>query len=81
MRIALVTLALVVATAGAHAQNQPIQGPEDAACRGEAQSKVFGAPNPQGLSLYALGEQIYRACMSRSQPQTASARGKRRQAP
>ncbi|KAB1071526.1 hypothetical protein F6X51_19655 [Methylobacterium planeticum] len=60
-----VFISLFLATS-AHAQNEPIQSPQDAACRDEARDRVFGAPNPQGLSFYNLGAQIYRECMKRS---------------
>lgn len=47
------TLAVVLFVAGtltASAQNEPIQGPEDAKCRDEARDLVFFAPNPKRLS-------------------------------
>ncbi|MCJ2085390.1 hypothetical protein MKK88_05200 [Methylobacterium sp. E-005] len=51
--------------ASAFAQNQPIKGPEDAKCRGEARDHVFTAPNPKGLTPYGLGAELYHACMRR----------------
>lgn len=50
---------------GAVAQDQPITSPQDAQCRDEARDKVFTAPNPQGLTPFALGAEIYHACMRR----------------
>lgn len=50
---------------GALAQNQPITSPQDGQCRDEARGQVFSAPNPRGLSLYALGTELYYACMKR----------------
>lgn len=47
------------------AQDQPITGPQDAQCRDEARDKVFAAPNPKGLTPFALGAEIYHACMRR----------------
>jgi hypothetical protein len=58
-------LLLAVGTMGALAQSQPITSPQDAQCRNEARDRVFGAPNPRGLSLYALGTELYYACMKR----------------
>lgn len=58
----VVTLALMGA---ASAQTEPpVQGPADAACRGEARAKVFTAPNPNNLSLWDLGSQIWHTCMA-----------------
>jgi len=45
----------------------PIRSPQDAACRNEARSQVFATPDPRGLGLYAIGRQIYVACMKRTQ--------------
>ncbi|WP_051439902.1 hypothetical protein [Methylobacterium sp. 10] len=52
----------------------PIKSPQDAACRNEARAKVFVTPDPGGIGLYAIGRQIYSACMARSQPRTARRR-------
>ena len=59
--ILLVTLAL---TAPAVGQEPPIQGPQDAACRDQARAEVFSAPNPNRLSLWDLGSQIWHTCMA-----------------
>lgn len=65
MRKTLLTLAFIVASTGqALANEPPIQGPEDAACRGQARSEVFTAPNPNHLSLWDLGSQIWHTCMA-----------------
>jgi len=50
---------------GAFAQNQPITSPQDAQCRDEARDKVFSTPNPNGLSPFSLGAELYHACMRR----------------
>jgi hypothetical protein len=60
---AAVLLALAVSPASA--QNEPITSPQDARCRDEARDHVFTAPNPNGLSPYALGAELYHACMKR----------------
>ena len=73
------TLVVVVTLAGpgtAAAQNQPIQSPQDAACREEARANLFSTPNPQGLGLYQLGTQIYYACMGRTQSRSAPRRSR-----
>lgn len=57
----------------AHAE-APIKSPQDAACRNEARAKVFVTPDLGGIGLYAIGRQIYSACMTRSQPRTARRR-------
>lgn len=44
----------------------PIRSAQDAACRDDARSRVFNAPNPQGLSLWNLGAQLYHQCMARA---------------
>jgi len=58
----------------------PVTGPRDAACRDEARAKVFSAPDPEGLGLYATGKRIYMACMAASEGRavttTASARAR-----
>ena len=75
------TLAVLLsagATTGVLAQNEPIRSPQDAACREEAKGKVFGAPNPQRLSLYNLGSQLYHECMQRSGAESEPSRSKRR---
>ncbi|MDP4021540.1 hypothetical protein Q8W71_02805 [Methylobacterium sp. NEAU 140] len=78
--VALIALTATGSFTPAAAQAQPpIKSAQDAACRDEAQGRVFNAPNPQGLSMYDLGAQIYRACMQRSQSGTGAGRGRRRQ--
>ena len=62
MRFAAAAL-LVVGIAPAQAQ--PIKSPQDATCRDEARNHVFSAPNPKGLTPYALGAELYHACMQR----------------
>lgn len=65
MRVALSVLFLTLSmTAGAIAQEPPIQSPQDAACRDQARSEVFSAPNPDRLSLWDLGSQIWHTCMA-----------------
>ena len=59
-------LGMTVLGAGTGAA-QPIQSPQDAACRNEARARVFSTPDPQGLGPYAVGRQIYTACMQRAQ--------------
>ena len=55
---------LILAPAATYAQGQPpIQSPQDAACRQEAQRGVFA--DTRGLDPYALGRQIWAQCMSR----------------
>ena len=71
----LVVAFAVLLPAPVLAQSQPIQSAQDAACRGEAKARVFTAPDPQGLGLYAIGRQIYMACMTRP---VASVGGKAR---
>jgi hypothetical protein len=56
---------LVLAASPVSAQNEPITSPQDARCRDEARDHVFTAPNPSGLSPYALGAELYHACMKR----------------
>lgn len=60
---ALVLSALLTSVAFAQLE-PPVQGPADAACREEARSRVFTAPNPNNLSLWDLGSQIWHACMA-----------------
>jgi hypothetical protein len=65
MRRTFVALTLSVLLAGhAAAQEPPVQSPQDAACRTEARDRVFTAPNPNNLSLWDLGSQIWHACMA-----------------
>ncbi len=52
------------AAAAQGAPEPPIQGPQDAACREQARAQVFSAPNPDNLSLYDLGSQIWHLCMA-----------------
>jgi hypothetical protein len=61
----LFALAFVAAaTGGAFANEPPIQGPADAACRQQARAQVFTTPNPNHLSLWDLGSQIWHICMA-----------------
>lgn len=64
-RIVVAAAMLVATCLGAVAQDQPITSPQDAQCRDEARDKVFAAPNPKGLTPFALGAEIYHACMRR----------------
>jgi hypothetical protein len=64
-RISYAIVALLAASSGALAQNQPIKSPQDAHCRTEARDHVFTAANPKGLSPYDLGASLYHACMRR----------------
>lgn len=59
------SLGLAVALPGA-AGAQPIQGPQDQACRDEAARRVFSEPNPRNLDPYARGRVFWNACMARS---------------
>lgn len=70
------TLSAMIAPASAQGQ-PPIKSAQDAACRDEAQSRVFGAPNPRGLSMYDLGAQLYQECMRRSQAGSSGSRRSR----
>lgn len=67
-RFARLVLVLCCLGAGgaAQAQQPPIQSPQDRACRDEAAGKVFNTPDPQRLGPYAIGRQIYMACMQRA---------------
>ena len=65
MRALMAAVMLSATCSGAVAQDQPITSPQDAQCRDEARDKVFGAPNPKGLTPFALGAEIYHACMRR----------------
>lgn len=56
-------LALGCAALPARAEEPPIQSPQDAACRTVARDRVFTAANPNSLSLWDLGSQIYHECM------------------
>lgn len=69
--LSLAILFVMVGVGGALAQNQPITSPQDAQCREEARGRVFSAPNPKGQSLYALGTELYYACMKRLGAPTA----------
>ncbi|GJE28219.1 hypothetical protein [Methylobacterium organophilum] len=71
----LAPVLLGLSVAGAAAQ-PPIQSPQDAACRSEAEAKVFSTPDPQGLGPYAIGKRIYTACMRRTS--APAGRGKAR---
>ena len=66
MRTFLFALCLTTAFSGtARGQEEPpIQSPQDAACRTDARDKVFTAANPNNLSLWDLGSQIYHTCMA-----------------
>ena len=60
----LALMFVVISTVQAVADEPPIQGPVDAACREQARSQVFTAPNPNHLSLWDLGSQIWHTCMA-----------------
>ena len=62
------TLSAMASAALAQGESTPIQSPQDAACRTEARNRVFSTPDPKGLGLYAIGRQLYFACMKRAQP-------------
>ncbi|GJD48311.1 hypothetical protein OPKNFCMD_1028 [Methylobacterium crusticola] len=79
MRTILFALALVAPSLALAQGEPPIQGPQDAACRDEARDRVFGAPNPKGLSLYNLGVELYQECMRRAQAPANGSRSRRRQ--
>ena len=64
-RILAAALLLMAGTMASTAQNQPITSPQDARCRDEARDSVFTASNPKGLSPFALGAELYHACMRR----------------
>ncbi|MEG9500329.1 MAG: hypothetical protein MIN69_00395 [Methylorubrum extorquens] len=65
MRKILLAIAfVVVSTKSGLADEPPVQGPEDAACRAQARSEVFTAANPNHLSLWDLGSQIWHTCMA-----------------
>ena len=66
MRNIILALCLAIAVSGGAEAQQvpPIQSPQDAACRNDARDKVFTAANPNNLSLWDLGSQIYHACMA-----------------
>lgn len=77
--VAIVSLGIVLAAACSPARAEPpIRSPEDAACRAQARSKVFTAPNPLGLELEDIGRQIYFACMKISQAIAPPAKSARR---
>lgn len=60
-------LVAIALTGSALAFDQPpIRSAQDAACRDDARARVFSAPNPQRLSLWTLGAQLYHQCMARS---------------
>ena len=65
MRKTLLAVAFfVVSTRSGLGDEPPVQGPEDAACRAQARTEVFTAPNPNHLSLWDLGSQIWHSCMA-----------------
>ena len=68
--LAPVLLALCGGSAAAFEQ-PPIQGPQDKACRDEAAGTVFETPDPDNLGAYAVGKQIYFACMRRAEASPA----------
>lgn len=57
-------MALAFAATSAMAEEPPIESPQDAACRTEARNRVFTAPNPNNLSIWDLGSQIWHDCMA-----------------
>jgi hypothetical protein len=72
----LVAAGLGLALSGA-AQAQPIQSPQDQACRDEATRRVFSDPNPQNLDPYARGRVFWNACMARGKGKATTGRKKR----
>ena len=78
--VGLAFLVAVGAAATASAQNQPIQSPQDAACRDEACNRLVGTPNPKNLSLYDLGAGLYHACMRRAGGEITGTRARLRSA-
>ena len=67
MRLVLAAAILAATLGSAIAQDvsePPIQSPQDAACRDQARAQVFTAPNPNNLSPFDLGSQIWHACMA-----------------
>ncbi|TXN23240.1 hypothetical protein FV217_07840 [Methylobacterium sp. WL9] len=79
MRSTLIVFLFLGLVGTASAQNEPITSPQDAACRDEARSRLFSAPNPEGLSLYNHGARLYRECMDRSRPPVRGRRNRQRQ--
>lgn len=77
IRMALLAAGLGLGLAGA-AQAQPIQSPQDQACRDEATRRVFSDPNPRNLDPYARGRVFWNACMARGKSKAAGGRKKRR---
>lgn len=65
LRTVIAAALLAAGSTDAVAQDQPITSPQDAQCRDEARDQVFTAPNPKGLTPFALGAEIYHACMRR----------------
>ena len=67
-RCTLLVSVLLCFSAGEAAafEQPPIQSPHGKACRNEAAEKVLVAPDPNNLGVYAIGKQIYLACMARS---------------
>jgi hypothetical protein len=76
IRTALFAAGLGLALAGA-AQAQPIQGPQDQACRDEATRRVFSEPNPRNVDPYVRGRQYWTACMARGKAKAAPGRKSR----
>lgn len=72
-RIALAALGIGLCTAGS-ALAQPIQGPEDQACRDEATRRVMGEQS--AVDPYVRGRQYWSACMARSGSAAAPAGAK-----
>lgn len=75
-RTALLAAGLAIGLVGA-AQAQPVQGPQDQACRDEATRRVFSDPNPRNLDPYARGRQYWTACMARGKGGATTGRKKR----
>jgi hypothetical protein len=79
LRTALLAAGIALGFAApASAQSQPIQSPQDAACREEATRRVFGDPNPGNVDPYVRGRQFWNACMARAKSKgTPRGKGKR----
>jgi len=71
MRLALLCAALLLPSV-ALAQYPPPKNAQDAACRREAERRVFSGRNPQGVSLETIGRRYWNECMSRSSRSKAS---------
>jgi hypothetical protein len=61
---AILILSALPATNAFAWSEPPIKDARDAACRDEARSKVFTAPDPEGKGLFETGRRLYQACMA-----------------